>query len=117
MALMEVRGLTRSFYGIRALNGADLDIAPGTITGLICDEDWSNNEALAVCRQLGYTEGVASDSVVSLGQLPEGGIFYRDYKCDGNEELLELCPYTNLSQARQCDPAHIAQVVCGPPKG
>ena len=35
MALLEIRGLTRSFYGIRALDGADLDVAPGTITGLI----------------------------------------------------------------------------------
>ncbi len=35
MALLEVRGLTRGFYGIQALDGADLDIEPGTITGLI----------------------------------------------------------------------------------
>jgi len=35
MALLAVRGLTRGFYGIRALDGADLDVEPGTITGLI----------------------------------------------------------------------------------
>ncbi len=35
MALLEVRGLTRGFYGIQALSGADLDVEPGTITGLI----------------------------------------------------------------------------------
>ncbi|MEZ5667187.1 MAG: ABC transporter ATP-binding protein [Alphaproteobacteria bacterium] len=35
MALLQVRGLTRSYYGIRALDGADLDVAEGTITGLI----------------------------------------------------------------------------------
>ncbi len=35
MALLTVRGLTRGFYGIRALDGADLDVEPGTITGLI----------------------------------------------------------------------------------
>ena len=35
MALLEVRGLRRGFYGIQALDGADLDIEPGTITGLI----------------------------------------------------------------------------------
>jgi branched-chain amino acid transport system ATP-binding protein/neutral amino acid transport system ATP-binding protein len=33
--LLEVRGLTRSFYGIRALDGVDLVVQPGTITGLI----------------------------------------------------------------------------------
>jgi branched-chain amino acid transport system ATP-binding protein/neutral amino acid transport system ATP-binding protein len=33
--LLEVRGLRRSFYGIRALDGVDLAVAPGTITGLI----------------------------------------------------------------------------------
>ena len=35
MALLEVRGLRRSFYGVQALTGADLDVRAGTITGLI----------------------------------------------------------------------------------
>ena len=35
MALLEVRALTRSFYGVRALNGVDLNVEAGTITGLI----------------------------------------------------------------------------------
>ena len=35
MALLEVRDLARSFYGIHALNGVDLDVHAGTITGLI----------------------------------------------------------------------------------
>ncbi len=34
-ALLEIRGVTRSFYGIHALNGVDIAIAPGRITGLI----------------------------------------------------------------------------------
>ncbi|TMQ14846.1 MAG: ABC transporter ATP-binding protein [Candidatus Rokuibacteriota bacterium] len=33
--LLEVRDLHRSFYGIRALDGVDLVVQPGTITGLI----------------------------------------------------------------------------------
>jgi branched-chain amino acid transport system ATP-binding protein/neutral amino acid transport system ATP-binding protein len=33
--LLEVRALQRSFYGIRALDGVDLAVEPGTITGLI----------------------------------------------------------------------------------
>ncbi len=35
MALLEVSGLTRSFYGVHALNGADLKVEPRRITGLI----------------------------------------------------------------------------------
>jgi ABC-type branched-subunit amino acid transport system ATPase component len=35
MALLEVRGLERSFYGVHALRGADLTVEPGRITGLI----------------------------------------------------------------------------------
>ena len=34
-ALLSVRALTRSFYGVQALSGLDLDVAPGTITALI----------------------------------------------------------------------------------
>jgi ABC-type branched-subunit amino acid transport system ATPase component len=33
--LLSVRGLTRSFYGVRALAGVDFDVASGTITALI----------------------------------------------------------------------------------
>ena len=33
--LLRVRGLTRSYYGVQALAGLDLAIAPGTITALI----------------------------------------------------------------------------------
>src|SRR5499426_1358272 len=35
MALLEVRALSRSFYGVHALNAMDLDVEAGTITGLI----------------------------------------------------------------------------------
>ncbi len=35
VALLDVRGLHRSFYGIRALDGVDLAVEPRTITGLI----------------------------------------------------------------------------------
>ena len=35
MALLEVRALARRFYGVHALNGVDLDVEAGTITGLI----------------------------------------------------------------------------------
>src|SRR5919199_2260068 len=35
MSLLEVRGVERAFYGVRALRGADLDVRAGTITGLI----------------------------------------------------------------------------------
>jgi branched-chain amino acid transport system ATP-binding protein len=35
MALLEVRDITMRFSGVRALDGVDLDIEPGTITGLI----------------------------------------------------------------------------------
>ena len=31
--LLDVRGLHRSFYGIRALDGVDLAVEAGTITG------------------------------------------------------------------------------------
>jgi branched-chain amino acid transport system ATP-binding protein/neutral amino acid transport system ATP-binding protein len=35
MALLQVRGVERSFYGVRALTGVDVDVVAGRITGLI----------------------------------------------------------------------------------
>ena len=34
-ALLELHGVTRSFYGVHALNGVDIRVQPGRITGLI----------------------------------------------------------------------------------
>jgi ABC-type branched-subunit amino acid transport system ATPase component len=33
--LLAIRGLARAYYGVKALQGLDLDVRPGTITGLI----------------------------------------------------------------------------------
>jgi ABC-type branched-subunit amino acid transport system ATPase component len=35
MPLLEIQALARSFYGVQALNGVHLSVAPSTITGLI----------------------------------------------------------------------------------
>jgi ABC-type branched-subunit amino acid transport system ATPase component len=35
MPILEVRGVTRAFYGVHALNGVDLDVERSRITGLI----------------------------------------------------------------------------------
>ncbi|HUN42073.1 MAG TPA: ABC transporter ATP-binding protein [Acetobacteraceae bacterium] len=35
MPLLEIRGLTRSYYGVHALRGVNLDVQAGRITGLI----------------------------------------------------------------------------------
>jgi ABC-type branched-subunit amino acid transport system ATPase component len=35
MPLLDIGGVTRSFYGVHALNGVDLVVEPGRITGLI----------------------------------------------------------------------------------
>jgi branched-chain amino acid transport system ATP-binding protein/neutral amino acid transport system ATP-binding protein len=35
MAILDVRGVTRAFYGVHALNGVDLEVERGRITGLI----------------------------------------------------------------------------------
>jgi branched-chain amino acid transport system ATP-binding protein len=35
VALLNVHGLRRSFYGVTALDGVDLAVERGTITGLI----------------------------------------------------------------------------------
>ena len=87
----------------------------GTTTGLICDEGWGDDEARVVCRQLGYQEGVAS-TPVSLGPSVSGTIFYQEYRCSGSEEQLGDCAFNARSQS-ECDPGHIAQVVCSPPQG
>ncbi|XP_071510747.1 scavenger receptor cysteine-rich domain superfamily protein-like [Diadema antillarum] len=85
----------------------------GHTVGVICDADWGDQEAAVVCRQLGYPLGNSSKPV-NLDQV-SGTVWYRDYQCSGAEAQLEECNFVE-SSATQCDPHHIAQVICGPPQ-
>ncbi|XP_072018294.1 scavenger receptor cysteine-rich domain-containing protein DMBT1-like [Amphiura filiformis] len=62
----------------------------------VCDDDWDVNDAVVVCRQLGYPTTASaiaylgSDHVYGQGK---GAILVDDVACDGSESTLISCIY------------------------
>ena len=57
--------------------------------GTICDDDWDNSEAQVVCRQMGFTGGVAQTDL-QYGE-GTGDILLDDVICSGEEKSIVEC--------------------------
>jgi len=77
--------------------------------GPVCDDSWGNSDATVVCRQLGFSGGVANVESY-FGNVPE--IFAMDdVGCIGNEHHIQDCSYT-IGSAINCHPGEGAGVSC-----
>ena len=113
MAILECRGLTKSFGGIRALDNEELALQPGRIVGLLGPNGSGKTTLIKLANGLltptsgqilidGQAPGVESKKIVSY--LPERSClgdwmkvsdlldffsdFYADFRCDTAQEML-----------------------------
>lgn len=78
--------------------------------GLICNNEWSNTDALVACMQLGYLsaeKATAGSSYNVKGTLP---MHLDAVRCFGGEERLLNCVYSIPDQ--KCTPEQSAGVKC-----
>jgi len=72
-----------------------VEILHNGIWGTVCDDSFGAEEALVVCRSLGYsggsTEGNSNNHPFGPGS---GQIWVRNVNCNGDELSLELCDIT-----------------------
>lgn len=80
-----------------------------TIWGTICDDFWDNDAATVVCRQLGFTWGIAH-SLAHFGQ-GTGPIYLDEVICKGYETSLDEC-LTNPWGVHNCNHQEDAGVSC-----
>ncbi|OWF37434.1 neurotrypsin-like [Mizuhopecten yessoensis] len=79
--------------------------------GTICDDDFDENDAQVVCRQLGYSGGsVAREAAFGRGKGP---IWMDQVTCSGNEQRLTECEYPGWRQ-EDCSHWEDVGVVCIP---
>ena len=77
--------------------------------GTVCDDSWSSSDARVVCRQLGYTRGIAYGRAI-YGE-GTGQIWLDDVACRGYESSLLNCPHRGTGQ-HNCGHGEDASVAC-----
>ena len=78
--------------------------------GTVCDDLWSSEDAQVVCRQLGYSGGIAlEDNEYGDGS---GQIWLDDVRCEGYESLLSDCAHPGWG-LENCGHYEDAGVICG----
>jgi CUB/sushi domain-containing protein len=77
----------------------------------VCDDFWDINDAMVVCRQLGYSS--ISPTPTSNARFGQGqGQIWLDYvQCDGNESSIHLCPHQR-DGFYPCGHSEDAGVIC-----
>ena len=82
--------------------------------GTVCDYAWSRYDARALCRQLGFVEGIAyARSRYGRGQGP---VYLDDMRCRADDQSIFWCPNRGWNNsARYCmDHDNDAGVYCFP---
>ena len=75
--------------------------------GTVCDNHWSLNDGLVVCRQLGYPGVLSVYKRAHFGE-GTGPILFDNLICKGNESDLTQCPNGEVN----CDHSEDAGVTC-----
>ena len=78
--------------------------------GTICDDSWDMNDAIVVCRQLGYRLAIRKSSRAEFGP-GEGRIWLDNVLCSGNEQTLAQCSHNGWGE-HNCVHSEDAGVVC-----
>ena len=83
--------------------------------GTVCDDDWDINDAIVVCRQLGFPYALNAYRRAHYGQ-GTGPIFLNSVNCLGDESALISCSYREVIDYI-CDHSEDAGVRCGNTRG
>ena len=78
--------------------------------GTVCDDLWDINDALVVCRQLGYPSAVSAPYRARFGQ-GSGTIWLDNVQCQGYESSIGNCNHASWG-VHNCGHHEDASVVC-----
>ena len=90
-----------------------VEVCSGGVWGTVCDDSWGREEALVVCRQLGYVDSQNDSIPLASAYFGHGltTIHLDDIECVGNEGRLIDCPHSGVGQ-HNCHHAEDAGVIC-----
>ncbi|XP_072166777.1 scavenger receptor cysteine-rich domain-containing protein DMBT1-like [Diadema setosum] len=105
------RGDVRLSDGDAPWNGR-VEIYDGDDWGTVCDDDWDDDDAEVVCRQLGYSITDATALISAYYGRGSGSIFLDNVDCYGSESLLTSCTHNGWG-SHNCGHHEDAAVDCG----
>jgi hypothetical protein len=73
--------------------------------GPICDDNWSQVEAIVVCRQLGFNTGVGTRNSY-YGNVPDK-FAMGEINCHGDEHTIQHCSYTTSDNCKSREGAGV----------
>ncbi|XP_060571753.1 deleted in malignant brain tumors 1 protein-like isoform X2 [Ruditapes philippinarum] len=77
--------------------------------GTVCDDYWGDQDAMVVCRQLGFSEGKGVKGA-HFGR-GRGPVWLDNLRCHGNESSLQDCPHNSYA-VQNCNHGEDAGVYC-----
>ena len=80
------------------------------VWGTVCSLSWDLQDAMVVCRQLGYGTAVGAILNAAFGE-GSGQVWYADVNCSGHEAYLTQCGHRGLG-VHNCAHSADAGVIC-----
>ena len=102
-------------FDIRLVNGTEtlgrVEVKINNEWGTICGTDFTKNEAVVICKQLGFFDGVALEAGNHGGG--SGEVILNGMTCTGRESTLKDCVWSGYKQTSGlCDHSKDAAVRC-----
>ena len=101
--------------GIRLVGGSGpyegrVEIYHNSVWGTVCDYDWDLQDAMVVCRQLGYFNATAAVGPARFGS-GSGPILFSELSCFGIENTITECDHRSTG-GHNCSHSQDAGAVC-----
>ena len=101
--------------GIQLVGGSGphegrVEVFHNGVWGTVCDDDWNLQDAMVVCRQLGYINAIAAVGPARFGS-GSGPILFSELSCVGNESTITECDHRSTG-GHNCSHSQDAGVVC-----
>ena len=104
-------------YDVRLRNGSThsegrVDVRYSGQWGAICDNGWDINDAMVICRQLGYRSALRPTIDSTYPPSTENALLWLDFvSCRGNETSIQFCAHSGWGETF-CNTNNEAGVIC-----